>query len=200
MSRRSKPRRYICCIAMLLICFSFAPASHAVDNANEEQIEAAFTQGKTEFTTTFNSYIGGDLKNVMGLMRPANSVYVTTDNVTTEQVEAMFGGTWVQITDRFLYASSADAGTAGGTYTEALNANYLPSHGHSMDAHNHRFDSNDNSTLGGGSNPGWRAYNGANLWFTTSGSSNTSLNSNGSSYSHNNMPPYYAVKMFKRVA
>ena len=66
---------------------------------------------------------------------PVGSLYWSSksDNPST-----LFGGTWVQIKDRFIWAKGdSDAVNAiGGSKTVTLTANNLPSHSHSMN-HNH---------------------------------------------------------------
>ena len=67
---------------------------------------------------------------------PVGSLYWSSDSTDPG---TLFGGTWTQITDRFLYCVGSDAGTTGGssshTHTtggHALIVSEIPSHNHSF--------------------------------------------------------------------
>lgn len=137
---------------------------------------------------------------------PVGSIYVSA---TPTSPASLFGGTWEQMKDRFLLGAgdSYAAGGTGGEATHTLTRNEIPNykigglavmvpplHGNwsnggisasglgdtsqtkpgIADVHNNRIDS--------GTQYGWDIY------------------SYGGGSAHNNMPPYLAVYMWKRVS
>jgi hypothetical protein len=133
---------------------------------------------------------------------PIGSIYM---NVTNVDPATLFGGTWVQIEGRFLLASSPShlAGTTGGTETNTLTENNLPSHSHKY----HRLrlveapsetDLRDvdfwayRTTTAAGSN----AYQ---YGLVDQGNIDNTI-SVGSGVAFSNMPPYLAVYVWKRTA
>lgn len=105
-----------------------------------------------------------------------------------------YGGTWKQITNRFLYASGTyTVGSEGGEVNHKLTESEIPAHAHEV----------ANGTGGSNYVRSWCAgsyYNSANQTsnerndFYTLGTNNT-----GGSQPHNNMPPYRVVYMFRRL-
>ena len=63
---------------------------------------------------------------------PVGSIYMSVNNVNPSTV---FGGTWTQIKDKFLLAcgDTYNNGSTGGSATNTLAVNQLPSHTHSYD-------------------------------------------------------------------
>lgn len=129
---------------------------------------------------------------------PVGAIYVSTSSASPA---SLFGGTWEQIKDRFLLAagSTYTAGETGGAATHKLTESEMPSHYHTIYQQN---SSGDNS-LG--------------LWDTYIKSSYQVLDqkwdssqsikayaygtgSKGGNAAHNNMPPYLAVYVWKRVS
>ena len=117
--------------------------------------------------------------------------FIYTSNVSTSPAE-IYGGTWEKIKDRFLLASgdSFSAGVTGGEATHKLTSSEMPSHTHDI----------PNKYLNGG-------YYGSESWMLTGNGGlrftyNHTITSNatGGNEAHNNMPPYLAVYMWKRVA
>lgn len=58
---------------------------------------------------------------------PVNSLYLT---MGTEDPAKLFGGTWKKLTSGMLYASAGNAGATGGSATQTLSVENLPSHSH----------------------------------------------------------------------
>ena len=122
-------------------------------------------------------------------MYPVGSIYIS---VNWASPASLFGGTWEILNDVFLLAagSYANAGTFGGEAVHTLNTNEIPSHTHNINAGYANIGSASSvngKLLAGDDNNGW-------LWdFASTGS-------NGGGAAHNNMPPYLAVYMWKRVA
>ena len=115
---------------------------------------------------------------------PIGSIYISVNSTSPA---SLFGGTWQILNDVFLLAagSYANAGTFGGEAAHALTVNEIPSH-----AHGCGVSQSDASGQIAGSNMaitqfsreyGYTSYVGGNQ-------------------PHNNMPPYMAVYMWKRVS
>ena len=102
----------------------------------------------------------------------------------------LFGGTWQQITGRFLLAAGGgySAGATGGETTHKLTVSEMPSHSHGI----------NNGTYVIHWDPNWSQTN------VTSGShgsfSDLSVQATGGNAAHNNMPPYLVVYVWKRTA
>lgn len=115
---------------------------------------------------------------------PVGSIYMSVSNTDPAM---LFGGTWEVISGRFLYSADDGhwAGSIGGEEKVTLTVDEMP-------AHKHEFrEVNSNGSLSG-------------YRFTTS-SGNYSMatsyiNNTGGGQAHNNMPPYLAVYMWKRVS
>lgn len=119
---------------------------------------------------------------------PIGSIYMSINPTSPSDI---FGGVWEQIKDVFLLASSDNyiAGSTGGEASHVLTIEEMPSHTHIYKRH--AFSSSD-------SDP----ETGENIY----GVNNKTLNahegttgSTGGGQPHNNMPPYLAVYMWKRI-
>jgi hypothetical protein len=64
--------------------------------------------------------------NLMDIVYPVGTVFHSFSNVSPA---TRFGGTWEQITDKFLYGSTS-SGDTGGENTHTLTINEMPSHNH----------------------------------------------------------------------
>lgn len=135
---------------------------------------------------------------------PIGSIYMS---VKSTSPASMFGGTWEQIRDRFLLAAGGNyaEGATGGAATVTLTTNQIPAHDHKMWIY-----TGDSGSI---SVPIWDVY-AAERWTntgmfrtTSTGETGKARNSSlgdtgsvGGSAAHNNMPPYLAVYMWKRVS
>jgi hypothetical protein len=136
------------------------------------------------------------LKRMFDLMYPIGSVYISVNN-TNPQV--LFGGTWVQVKDRFLLGCGDmySNGKTGGEATHKLTINELPKNSMRI-PHVAYYD--DCSISGGGwkqSGRGQMEKEGAIQSVTNDGWHIMSI---GNNEAHNNMPPYLAVYIWKRTA
>lgn len=155
---------------------------------------------------------------VMENLYPVGSIYLS---VNSTNPGTLFGGTWVQLQDRFLLGagSTYSNGATGGAATVTLTTSQMPSHTHtftgssattsSAGAHTHnvgrdydggggssRYTVHSSGVSGaGGTSPTNSA--GAHTHTLTAKGSNSSTGGGGS---HNNMPPYLVVYMWKRTA
>jgi microcystin-dependent protein len=113
-------------------------------------------------------------------LHPVGSIYISVDATNPA---LLFGGTWQQITGRFLLAAGGgySAGTTGGEAAHKLTMAEMPSHSHSYGA-----------KYGGGVNS---STSGVHFCYT-----NQNTGTSGGDSPHNNMPPYLTVYMWKRTA
>lgn len=142
--------------------------------------------GWTNYSTGTN--INSPIYNWQQLMDkiyPVGSIYMSMNNVSPA---SFFGGTWEQLTDRFLIGagSSYSAGSTGGEATHTLTVNEMPAHNHNL-----RFNQTGS---GSGSGVPWSAGT------TIVGYDGSAVMPLGGGSAHNNMPPYLAVYMWKRTA
>ena len=133
-------------------------------------------EGQLSFQTASNL--------VLDLVYPIGSIYMSVNGTSPS---TLFGGTWEQLQDRFLLGAgnTYTAGGTGGEATHKLTIDEMPSHNHKLDRGNYgnsrleEISYSDGSTLATGS---WGVHN------------------TGGGKSHNNMPPYLVVYMWKRTA
>lgn len=126
---------------------------------------------------------------------PIGSVYIS---VNSTDPSSLFGGKWEQLKDRFLLGCGTKTnGAIGGEENHTLTLAESPSHNHRDlywgNGSSHQFGVN--RTAGGGT---W----GFDYWSTSSNCSEANFYTNyvGGGQAHNNMPPYLAVYMWKRVS
>ena len=130
-----------------------------------------------------------ELLTVLEAVYPIGSIYMSVNAVPPS---TLFGfGTWEQIEDTFLLAAGNTyaAGDTGGEAEHTLTIGEMPTHDHeaggnSTNSSGHYFSTGVNAAHYTGGKTVW--------WFNTS--------MTGSSQPHNNMPPYLAVYVWKRVA
>ncbi len=126
-----------------------------------------------------------NITEIVNLIYPVGCIYISVNNVNPS---TLFGGTWEQIKDRFLLAcgDTYTSGTIGGEATHTLTISEMPSHGHKA--------TYSPSAVG----TGWESYRTGN---STTRGLNDYLNAyTGGGQAHNNMPPYLAVSIWKRIA
>lgn len=132
-------------------------------------------------------FIGKVKGTIFDAIYPVGSIYLAynhTDPAT------LFGGTWVRITNRFLWATTAGGtiGQTGGEQTVALTVDQIPAHTHAIKVANTATGSVDGNNM--------IRYNNND----TSYAGSIASNSNGGGEAHNNMPPYIQVSMWRRTA
>lgn len=117
---------------------------------------------------------------------PIGAIYMSCDSRNPSQI---FGGTWEQIKDKFLLCAGSTyaAGSTGGEANHTLTQNEMPIHSHSQRVQNSSgYSGGDGQEAG----TGW----GGNYHYANS-------NSNaGGNQPHNNMPPFLAVYVWRRIA
>lgn len=140
---------------------------------------------------------------VLDNVYPIGSIYM---NVNSTNPGTLFGGTWEQIQGRFLLgmSSSYPAGSQGGEASHTLTTEEMPSHGHNPanEAGYYGFITNSKKafTIGdmGSQSGSGRYYPYASAAFDIS--RNTLTGTTGGGKSHNNMPPYLSIYIWKRTA
>ena len=125
------------------------------------------------------------------LSYPVGSIYQSTVATNPSNI---FGGTWEQIKDVFLLAcgDSYANGSTGGEATHTLSVGEMPQHSHAT------YIDDDFCAAQTGNINLWKqalvnAYNGnvnPNYVFSYAGASQP----------HNNMPPYLAIYIWKRIS
>lgn len=135
---------------------------------------------------------------------PVGSIYMSVNNVNPE---TLFGGKWEQLKDRFLLGAgdSYGIGTTGGEASHILTIKEMPSHTHVQNPHSHgarakgfNGTSNTNGYYMLRRNRDDDSYDSID---PSAALSTTATNQNtGEDASHNNMPPYLVVNMWKRVS
>lgn len=147
----------------------------------------------------FNVPVKFSGKTLFDIVYPVGAIYMSVSNTNPA---SLFGGKWEQIQNRFLLAagSSYTAGDTGGEATHTLTANEMPAHSHDLRA---------NTSWGGSETLApWAQYFGSNILYDVGASGGTITTSyygnvtqlTGGNVSHNNMPPYLVVYMWKRTA
>lgn len=130
---------------------------------------------------------GTDVSTVLDKVYPVGAIYMS---VNSTNPKTLFGGTWVQIKDRFLLAAGTTykAGTNGGEATHTLTVDEIPNHQHSIWFPN----------AGGEQSAaiGYPEAGSKNTWYAEASKTGGA----GGGAAHNNMPPYLAVYMWKRTA
>lgn len=128
---------------------------------------------------------------------PIGAIYISTDS---KSPAAIFGGTWVQIKDRFLlaagdtYAAGKEGGAANHTHTTSghtLTVEEIPEHAHYIS----EAPGNETGTAWVGA-----AGTAAQQQRWTNGVGKSGAHSHGNTGSASNMPPYLAVYIWKRTA
>ena len=124
---------------------------------------------------------------LIGMLYPIGAIYLSTNSVSPEEY---FGGSWVQIKERFLFGCGEKYrnGALGGEEEHTLTIEEMPSHSHPLDDPFYKFSE---LSLG---YPG-EVFKGDKFQDHTRYTEKV-----GENHPHNNMPPYLAVYIWKRVA
>ena len=140
--------------------------------------------------TSIEAYVNAD--ELLDKIYPIGSIYMSVNNVSPAN---FLGGIWDSINDTFLLASGASytAGDTGGEATHKLTIDEMPSHTHTMSAGTTDSTNHEHSTTNG-ANVVSICPTLAELGY------NPLSNANGGNQSHNNMPPYLVVNIWKRIA
>lgn len=130
---------------------------------------------------------------------PVGSLYISNDPTSPA---SLFGGTWERIKDRFILAAGDTyaAGSTGGEAAHALNVKEAPTHHHVQYAFTNDGNANpvistkESGELLGAIQP--TPYN----YGSQKGNKYLCTQDSGDSMPHNNMPPYIAMYVWRRIA
>lgn len=164
-----------------------------------------------------------DIKlDVLDIFYPVGTIYQSSDANFNPNT---WGGTWVKIENRFLLGSgNKSVGSQGGEENVTLTLNQIPSHQHNVgdiqiygsinrdtSSNGYQFladratasgafglPSNSNAYGVGDSRVGSWCYDYFDFYASRNRSGNTAWT--GGNGSHNNMPPYEVVNIWKRTA
>lgn len=158
--------------------------SHAMD----DRITVTFPGTLLEaLPGTYYRATPAKLQSLLDYIYPVGSVYILYSHVSPAD---LFGGTWVRITNAFLWATTASGtiGQTGGESTHKLTVNELPVHTHAVDV--------ANTATGSSAAANMIRYNSS----ATSYVGSVTSESTGGGAAHNNMPPYVQVSVWRRTA
>lgn len=137
-----------------------------------------------------NDIMGGQGLNPL-VAYPVGSIYMSVNETSPA---LLFGGNWLQIEDRFLLGAgkSYSPGKTGGSSTVTLTIGQIPAHNHGMNLYSENAASASSNVraLSNGTNQSTKNYV----------KNSAFISSTGGGAAHENMPPYLAVYMWKRVA
>ena len=124
-------------------------------------------------------------------LHPTGTIYMTVEGTNPDE---KFGGAWQRIKDTFILGcgSQYSPRTTGGTATHTLSTNELPTHRHSRLTHPQGWAENN---LNGYEILTRKQYSGATAAVVKAYEGYT-----GGGAAHNNMPPYFVVNMWRRLA
>ena len=140
---------------------------------------------------SINNVINGGAISLVDVqsLYPVGSIYISTNSTDPSNIFKF--GTWERIEDCFLLAAGSQyaAGTTGGEATHALTEDEIPSHSHKYKRHSLNREDTEPET-------GQDAYGVSNKTLDERmGTSEVT----GGGQPHNNMPPYLAVYVWKRI-
>ena len=152
---------------------------------------------------------GSSSVNVLENIYPVGSIYMS---VLSTNPGTIFGGSWEQIQDKFLLACGTNYanGSTGGEATHVLTTSEMPSHTHSISSsgghiHNayfkeHRIPTSYYSGSSDYARKAGASYDTSGQITISDGAHTHSPANTGGGSAHNNMPPYLAVYIWKRIA
>lgn len=158
-----------------------------MSKAMESRVEVTFsTSMVSTLPTPYYRATPAKLQSLLDYIYPVNSVYISYSHVNPGD---MFGGTWVRITNAFLWGCDEDGGigVTGGEKTHTLTTAEMPSHSHGA-----VYSGNATGTK--------------NLPWLSTGVLGTgdklayAAIATGGGAAHNNMPPYVQVSIWRRTA
>lgn len=140
---------------------------------------------------TNKAYVDGLIDRIY----PVGAIYMSMSSTSPND---LFGGTWERILGRFLLAAHDGGGyyggTVGGEATHTLTQAEMPAHYHTSNGVAFLNPSQDAANA-------YTAMRGTNYTNLTPGGGELPETGNaGGGQPHNNMPPYLAVYMWKRIA
>lgn len=129
--------------------------------------------------------------SIVNIVYPVGSIYMSVSNTSPA---TLFGGTWVQLKDRFLLGAgdTYTGGNTGGEATHTLTVDEMPSHNHTQ-SRAVPYGVPYNNVSGAGSGSG-------SPYYSETYSPTFTINNTGGGQAHNNMPPFLVVFIWQRTA
>lgn len=135
------------------------------------------------------------------ILYPVGSIYISVNNTNPA---TYYGGTWEQIEGRFLIGAGKakdsrneektfTAGSTGGEFNHKLTGGEMPEHSHPLNGGANTYENvyiSDNAQFKVTGQSGGYGLKGTYNWTGTQGNSEP----------HNNLPPYLAVYIWKRIS
>ena len=196
-----------------LINYLIAFTKKAVQTINNAKVDK--TEYYDKVSELENKVDEVSVSTIVEKVYPVGSIYMTFKD---DNPADLFGGEWVKLSNTFLFASgSKNVDTTGGSEKVTLTVDQIPSHTHTQNAHSHGGGGSKNILVTNGN----IAVNGTKRKLPAEGSSNhivyapqncvieqyrytenatASNNYTGGGQSHDNMPPYLVVNMWRRRA
>lgn len=144
------------------------------------------------------------LADILQAVYPIGSIYISTSSISPS---ALFGfGEWEQIKDTFLLSAgdTYEVGSTGGEAEHTLTYKELPATNGAIIMHNASYGTNIAGVSGcftaSTTNQGTYRNGGSALEADTVSIGKINYSNGGEDQPHNNMPPYLAVYMWKRVS
>ena len=132
---------------------------------------------------------------------PLGSIYMS---IVQTSPASLIGGEWLQIKDSFLLGcgDKYGAGSTGGEATHTLTIKEMPTHGHKTWSSNSGYSGNtigpaQGSSQGIGTTEHKSTY--TNDYWKHGTTGRWVIGREGGGQAHNNMPPYVAVYIWKRL-
>nr|DAL21369.1 MAG TPA_asm: baseplate protein [Caudoviricetes sp.] len=178
-----------------------------------------------QYDAKFNGKLTYKGKELLDLIYPVGAIYLSVNAASPSD---LFGGTWEQISGKFLLASGNGytIGDNGGEEAHTLTSDEMPVHHHSGitdsdGSHSHSYgsgkyvhlttdgDTGADTYSGNVSGSGYKlprskdsdSYShGSNTASSGSHTHSFTTGSSGGGAAHNNMPPYLVVNVWKRTA
>jgi hypothetical protein len=144
------------------------------------------------------SFTGEGALALLNRIYPINSIYMSVGDTSPA---SFLGGTWEKIQDRFLLASGSSfpLGQIGGEETHLLTINEMPSHRHPIGQYQDNFAWFVYAGRSGDGRYGIQQDYVAQKISASDADLMWAINQGGSE-AHNNMPPYLAVNIWKRIS
>ena len=176
--------------------FKLFPEGADIEEYQPTEEDIPFVDEELDLTSerpVQNQAIAREFARLLSLIHPVGSVYISTNST---EPSLLFGGQWERLQDRFLLAASSTyaAGSVGGEAKHTLSEWEMPVHSHKI--------TDENWASGSVMGMAWDQFvsessSVRSYGINTSGSLKTT--EAGSGEPHNNMPPYLAVYMWKRI-
>lgn len=146
------------------------------------------------------------LNGLFNKIYPIGCLYWSSNPTNPSQ---LFGGTWTQISGKFIYAADTNhtVNTTGGEEVHILTTAEMPSHGHTAESAGSHTHTVYRAGNGGGSWDGnglagspRNSYAGYPRSVQADGVHTHNCSATGGSGAHNNMPPYLVKYCWERTA